>query len=86
MTIVLNDKDLGGRHVMQTAISAVEDVLFARAQGEVISPPRHHVSFSKHGDLVFTIGGMRCGQSKPRASIAGILKIVRRLLGPCSAN
>lgn len=58
MTVILSDQDLGGRRIILTAIGAVEAFLLARAQGKAIAPPRHHVSFARHGELVFTIGGV----------------------------
>lgn len=42
---------------MNVAIDAVENAFLARAHGQTVSPPRHHVSFPGRGDLVFTIGG-----------------------------
>lgn len=58
MTIILSDDDLPGYAFMGAAIGAVEKALAARAQGEGVSPPRHHVAFPERGDLVFTIGGV----------------------------
>lgn len=57
MTIILNDEDLAGYSFMPIAIDAVEKALLARFNGKAVSPPRHHVSFPGHGDLVFTVGG-----------------------------
>lgn len=57
MTIILNDEDLAGNSLMPVAIDAVEKALLARFAGQAVSPPRHHVSFPGHGDLVFTVGG-----------------------------
>lgn len=58
MTIILNDADLQGHAFMGVAIDAVEKAFLARARGESISPPRHHVAFPGHGELVFTVGGV----------------------------
>lgn len=58
MTIILNDEDLQGSAFMGVAIDAVEATLLARAQGQAVSPPRHHVPFPGRGDLVFTVGGV----------------------------
>jgi alanine dehydrogenase len=57
VTIILNDEDLAGNSFMAIAIDAVEKALLARFNGKAVSPPRHHVSFPGHGDLVFTVGG-----------------------------
>nr|WP_210255453.1 ornithine cyclodeaminase family protein [Rhizobium sp. SG741] len=43
---------------MGVAINALDAAFLARARDQMISPPRHHVSFSNRGDLVFTVGGM----------------------------
>ncbi|WP_026792286.1 ornithine cyclodeaminase family protein [Pleomorphomonas oryzae] len=58
MTIILKDEDLQGYACMGVAIDAVEKALVARARGEGVSPPRHHVAFPGRGDLVFTVGGV----------------------------
>ncbi|WP_370677308.1 ornithine cyclodeaminase family protein [Pleomorphomonas sp. PLEO] len=58
MTIILSDDDLQGYALMAVAIGAVEKTFLARARGEAVSPPRHHVSFPGRGDLVFTVGGV----------------------------
>ncbi|MGV1906878.1 ornithine cyclodeaminase family protein [Agrobacterium cavarae] len=58
MTTILDDQKLSGYSFMQTAIAAVEAFMLARADGKTVSPPRHHVPFDGHGDLVFTIGGI----------------------------
>jgi len=58
MTTILDDQKLSGYSFMQTAIAAVEAFMVARADGKTVSPPRHHVPFDGHGDLVFTIGGI----------------------------
>lgn len=58
MTIILKDDDLPGYAFMGFAIDAVERVFMARARGESVSPPRHHVAFPQSGELVFTIGGV----------------------------
>lgn len=58
MTIILKDEDLQGYASMGFAIDAVERALAARARGEGVSPPRHHVAFPGHGELVFTVGGV----------------------------
>ena len=58
MTKILRDEDLVGSRLMSVAINALEVAFLARAKGQLISPPRHHVSFPDRGDLVFTIGGM----------------------------
>lgn len=58
MAIVLNDDNLSGYSLMNGAIEAVEAFLLARALGKTVSPPRHHVVFEGHGDLVFTVGGL----------------------------
>lgn len=58
MTIILKDEDLRGYALMDVAIDAVEKVFSARARGEVVAPPRHHVAFPGRGVLVFTGGGV----------------------------
>ncbi|MDR6104149.1 ornithine cyclodeaminase/alanine dehydrogenase-like protein (mu-crystallin family) [Agrobacterium larrymoorei] len=58
MAIVLNDDDLAGYTLMKVAIESVEGFLLARALGKAVSPPRHHVAFGDHGNLVFTVGGL----------------------------
>lgn len=58
MAIILKDDDLAGYALMKVAIEAVEAFLLARALGNTVSPPRHHVAFEGHGDLVFTVGGL----------------------------
>lgn len=58
MTIILKDEDLPGYSFMPVAIDAVERALAARARGEGVSPPRHHVAFPGRGELVFTVGGV----------------------------
>lgn len=58
MTIILTEEDLGGSSLMSVAIEAVEKAFLARARGQAVSPPRHHVSFPGCGDLVFTVGGV----------------------------
>lgn len=58
MPIILNDDDLKGYALMGVAIDAVESAFLARARGEAVSPPRHHVAFPGRGDLVFTVGGV----------------------------
>lgn len=58
MTKILNDEDLVGNALMTVAIDALEIAFLARAHGQLISPPRHHVSFPGQGDLVFTVGGI----------------------------
>ncbi len=58
MTIILKDEDLQGYAFMGFAIDAVERALAARARGEGVSPPRHHVAFPGRGELVFTVGGV----------------------------
>ncbi|WP_223568409.1 ornithine cyclodeaminase family protein [Agrobacterium tumefaciens] len=57
MTKILYDSDLLDSSFMNVAIEAVENILRARAHGQAISPPRHHVSFPGRGDLIFTVGG-----------------------------
>jgi ornithine cyclodeaminase len=57
MTTILTDADLERLPTMKIALGAIEQAFRANARGELISPPRHHVSFGKFGDLVFTIGG-----------------------------
>lgn len=42
---------------MSIAINALERAFILHTAGETVSPPRHHVSFGPHGDLVFTVGG-----------------------------
>ena len=58
MTKILRDDDLVGSELMGIAINALDAAFLARTQDQMISPPRHHVSFSNRGDLVFTVGGM----------------------------
>ena len=58
MTKILNDEDLVGKALMTVAIDALEAAFLARARGQMLSPPRHHVSFPHRGDLVFTVGGI----------------------------
>lgn len=57
MTKILRDGDLLDGSFMNVAIEAVENIFLARAHGQAISPPRHHVSFPGRGDLIFTVGG-----------------------------
>jgi ornithine cyclodeaminase len=57
MTTVLTDADLERLPTMKIALGTMERAFQMSARGELISPPRHHVSFGKFGDLVFTIGG-----------------------------
>lgn len=66
MAIILGDSDLDRLPVMQIAIAAIEEAILARSAGNLVSPPRHNVSFAGKGDLVFTIGG-----TLDEASIAG---------------
>ncbi|KJF74437.1 ornithine cyclodeaminase family protein [Agrobacterium arsenijevicii] len=58
MTTILTDQDLTGSAIMPVAIDAVETAIRQKAQGRMISPPRHHVTFPGKGDLVFTVGGV----------------------------
>jgi len=58
VTKILRDDDLVGSELMGVAINALDAAFLARARDQMISPPRHHVSFSNRGDLVFTVGGM----------------------------
>ncbi|NTJ62742.1 ornithine cyclodeaminase family protein [Agrobacterium rhizogenes] len=55
---ILKDEDLSPAEVMRGAIDALETAFRAKASGELVSPPRHHVSFPKRGDIVFTVGGI----------------------------
>ncbi|MFS8050055.1 ornithine cyclodeaminase family protein [Rhizobium sp. BR 314] len=55
---ILQDVDLDGLVSMPFAIDVMEAAFRAKAAGRLIAPPRHHVSFPGHGDLVFTIGGV----------------------------
>ncbi len=55
---ILQDVDLDRIVTMPFAIDAMETAFRAKAAGSLVAPPRHHVSFSDHGDLVFTIGGV----------------------------
>lgn len=57
MSIVLQDADLDQLPMMSIALRTLEAVFRARAAGEFVSPPRHHVTFPGRGDLVFTVGG-----------------------------
>lgn len=57
MTVVLQDADIDLLQTMALAMEALESAFAARARDELISPPRHHVSFLGFGDLVFTVGG-----------------------------
>ncbi len=52
MTKILQDDDLRDGSFMNVAIDAVENAFLARAHGQTVSPPRHHVSFPGRGDLV----------------------------------
>jgi ornithine cyclodeaminase len=54
---ILTDSDLTQVIDMASAIEAVEAAFRAKAAGSLVAPPRHHVAFPGHGDLVFTIGG-----------------------------
>ncbi len=54
---VLDDEDVVRLIDMASAIEAVVHALHAKAAGKLVAPPRHHVAFPAHGDLVFTIGG-----------------------------
>lgn len=58
MTIILNDDHLKDHSFMGIAINAVERAFISHTKGAAVSPPRHHVSFGQHGDLVFTVGGI----------------------------
>lgn len=66
MAIILSDSDLERIPAMALAIEAIEAAILARAAGDLVSPPRHKVSFAEKGDLIFTIGG-----TMEQASIAG---------------
>lgn len=55
---ILKDEDLSPTAVMCGAIDALETTFRAKAAGELVSPPRHHISFPKRGDIVFTVGGI----------------------------
>ena len=55
---ILKDEDLASVALMPVAIDALETAFLAKAAGRLVSPPRHHVSFPGHGDLVFTVGGV----------------------------
>ncbi|MGY5804262.1 ornithine cyclodeaminase family protein [Rhizobium sp. LEGMi12c] len=55
---ILKDEDLCPAAVMRGAIDALGTAFRAKAAGEMVSPPRHHVSFPKRGDIVFTVGGI----------------------------
>lgn len=57
MTTILQDADLARLPAMSIALRALEAAFAARLRGELVSPPRHHVSFPPYGDLVFTVGG-----------------------------
>jgi ornithine cyclodeaminase len=57
MPTILRDEDLARTIDMASAIDAVEPAFRARTAGTFVAPPRHHVAFPGHGDLVFTIGG-----------------------------
>ncbi len=58
MVKLLGDCDLVGHGVMARAIDVMELAFRARLDNKIVSPPRHHVSFGKHGDLIFTVGGI----------------------------
>ncbi|MBB3461232.1 ornithine cyclodeaminase [Rhizobium sp. BK377] len=58
MAKLLGDSDLMGHDVMARAIDVMELAFRARLDNKIVSPPRHHVSFGEHGDLVFTVGGI----------------------------
>jgi ornithine cyclodeaminase len=55
---ILKDEDLCPAAVMRGAIDALETAFRAKAAGKMVSPPRHHVSFPRRGDIVFTVGGI----------------------------
>lgn len=58
MTVILQDTDIEIVPAMALALEALEMAFVAKASGELVSPPRHHVSLPGFGDLVFTIGGL----------------------------
>jgi ornithine cyclodeaminase/alanine dehydrogenase-like protein (mu-crystallin family) len=57
VTRVVTDLELSGWPVMPVALDAIEAALAARNAGQLVAPPRHFVSFSGLGSLVFTVGG-----------------------------
>jgi ornithine cyclodeaminase len=76
MTLILTDDDLNHVPAMQIAIEAIEEALTARSRKDLVSPPRHSVSFAEKGDLVFTIGG-----TTGDASVAGF-RVYETFSGP----
>jgi len=76
MAIILDDGDLEDLPVMRLAIEAIEEAMLARSAGDLVSPPRHNVSFAGKGDLIFTIGG-----TLDDASIAGF-RVYDTFTGP----
>ena len=57
MTLIVQDIDIPILPTMPVALEALELAFRAKAHGDLVSPPRHHVSYPGLGDLVFTIGG-----------------------------
>jgi ornithine cyclodeaminase/alanine dehydrogenase-like protein (mu-crystallin family) len=57
MVTILTDADVA-KVDMRAAISAVARAFTAKSANALVAPPRHHVAFPGHGDLVFTIGGV----------------------------
>jgi ornithine cyclodeaminase len=64
---VLNDDDILPLLDMRELIGVMENFLRAGRSGATVAPPRHRVAFEPHGSLVFTAGGIECGES----SLAG---------------
>ncbi len=58
LPLVLTDEDVERLADMRLVIPAVEQAMRARADGTLVAPPRHQVSFPGHGALTFTIGGV----------------------------
>ncbi|NLS16656.1 ornithine cyclodeaminase family protein [Rhizobium sp. P40RR-XXII] len=58
MLKILSDEDLDSVALMPAALGALEAAFLAKASGNTVCPPRHHVSFPSSGDLVFTVGGI----------------------------
>lgn len=66
---VLNDAEVNALADMPSLVAAVERCLQAKANGRLVAPPRHSVSFDT-GKLVFTIGGIASGEGE-NEGIAG---------------
>src|ERR1044071_6465374 len=54
---ILSDADLDAGRDMSKAIVAIERAMAARANNQLVAPPRHSVTFGERA-LTFTIGGV----------------------------